>query len=423
MHLSRASFLRLSGGALGAMAMPALASCTEPAAVVKGELRVAWWGAEVRAQVTQLVIEAYGRLGTGFALTGESVGWGDYPATLEAAIEASELPDVLQLNADLVADLSARGLLADLGEQGGVLNLSDLEGGPLERVRMNGRQVSVPSGVDAQGILINVKVLRDAGVEVPRGDAWTWSEYRELARRVQQGSPAGTYGAAAQGYAEPWAVQRDGGLYGANGDKVSQSTVQSVFEFQRGLIAAQAAPPWPEALADATAAPAQRLFAQGRLGMQPGWSADLFTYAALGGLEMAMVPPPRQDEGGGSSGVYLKSTMQWAVSARSENPQAAAAFVSYLVNSTEAPALQKTDRGVPSNVKVRDAIRATFTGIDLARLNYVDRVAGDSVPEPPVPPGGTALTLQRLETAFATLQGEGMTVAAAAEQAVAELGG
>ncbi|MCI9888241.1 sugar ABC transporter substrate-binding protein [Micrococcales bacterium 31B] len=421
MKLSRASFLRLTAASLGVAMVPALAACGKSSSSADGAMRFGWWGADARAKVTQEVIDAYTKATPGVSIKGESTDWSGYWDKLATYTAGKNSPDVIQMDQRYLGEYSGRGALVDLTTQSAALNLADLDADSLKSSQVDGKQYAVPSGLNAMGILVNVKVFKDAGLELPTGLDWTWSDFRDLAKQVQAASPEGTFGAAASGYEEIWMIQKDGSFFSADGIQAKPETLQAALEFEKSLIDEKASPDASISAEQTSVSLDQGLFAQNKLGMQPSWSNQLVTYAATTGNEMIMVPLPKQDDGSGNSGMYYKNAMSWSISTQSKDPAAAAAFISYLINNEEAAKLFKTDRGVPANLKVRDAVKATFDGADLACLNYIDAIK-DLVTDPiPLMPKGSATSEQVIARAFSDVSFGKQTPAAAAQGVIAQM--
>src|SRR5690625_6925697 len=54
--------------------------------------------------------------------------------------------------------------------------------------------------------------------------------------------------------------------------------------------------------------------------------------------------------------LWYKASMYWSISASAQDPDAALAFVDFLVNSPDAGEILSIERGVPGNLTVREAI-------------------------------------------------------------------
>src|SRR5690606_17717419 len=90
------------------------------------------------------------------------------------------------------------------------------------------------------------------------------------------------------------------------------------------------------------------------------WSNQLGALSDASGhdLELLRLPGESQFE---RTGMYFKPAMYYSISARTEHPEESAKFVDFLLNDPEVAALQLTDRGLPANQSVREAILPELT--------------------------------------------------------------
>jgi len=88
--------------------------------------------------------------------------------------------------------------------------------------------------------------------------------------------------------------------------------------------------------------------------------------------------------------MYFKPAMYYSVSAKSEHPEESAKFVDFLLNDPEVAALQLTDRGLPSNLTVRESILGDLAPADQKVADFMEGLEADIVDNPPVPPKGSS---------------------------------
>lgn len=113
--------------------------------------------------------------------------------------------------------------------------------------------------------------------------------------------------------------------------------------------------------------------------------------------------------------------MYWSVSSQSANPEAAAAFVDFMVNSEEAGDILGTERGIPASAVIRDAIADSLTEDETKAVEFVARVEENLGDAPDITPNGASdldnLILRYLQEVLFETQ----TPEAAAEAFIAEL--
>ncbi|MCI9888238.1 extracellular solute-binding protein [Micrococcales bacterium 31B] len=421
-RLSRSAFLKSSAAALGVILVPGLAACGKSSSsAAAGGLRFSWWGADARATLTQQVIDAYVKENPGASVKGESTDWSGYWDKLATYTAGKNSPEIIQMDQAYISEYSARGALLDLTTQASVLPLGDIDESTLKSAQVDGKQFAVPSGVNSMAILVNPAVFEAAGVAVPDGLDWTWSDYREIGIELTAKSPEGTFGVTSGAIEDLWANQLNGGLFDSKGLIVTADTYTKAFTYVKSLIDQKAGPTASIASEQVGIAFDQSLFALGKIGLQPVWSNQISSYAPEVAKTLRLIPVPRQDDGSGESGMYYKNAMSWSVSSQAKDPVAAAKFVNFLVNSEVAAKILKTERGVPANLKVRAAVTPLFEGTDKIIADYVDLVKDRVQPTPELAPKGSSSSQAIVNRAFSDLIFAKQTPAQAAESVISQM--
>ncbi|HPF87836.1 MAG TPA: hypothetical protein PK537_07250, partial [Candidatus Limiplasma sp.] len=81
----------------------------------------------------------------------------------------------------------------------------------------------------------------------------------------------------------------------------------------------------------------------------------------------------------------------FCINSASENKEAAAAFINFFVNNTDAGMILGNDRGIPCNSQVRAAIGASASAIDQAVYNLFDITSDYSKVRDPNAPNDQAV--------------------------------
>lgn len=113
--------------------------------------------------------------------------------------------------------------------------------------------------------------------------------------------------------------------------------------------------------------------------------------------------------------------MYYTISARTEHPEEAARLVDFMLNEPAAAESFLTDRGLPVNTDVREAIMDDLTPVQQAEAEYLNRLeeaVGDPVPPAPVGSTETASIVTRLNSEVLF---DRTTPQEAAEQMIAEV--
>lgn len=422
--------------AVAAAAFVALAACgqgdnpAQPNADDAGgtgegvELRFAWWGADLRHRLTQEVIDAFEAEHPGITIVPEYTDWTGYWDRLATTAAGGDLPDIIQMDEKYLRTYAEQGSLLDLDTLEG-LDTSDIDPGALPSGEVDGGLYGIVSAVNAYAMVTNTTLLEEAGVPLPDDTTWTWEDFAATALAVTEGTGDGVHGMQGLGIADGdlniWARQvgesqwTEDGAFG-----VSPETLTEWWEYVAGLEQSGAMPP-PAAMEEKRAAGQESSgTATNTAAFGLWWSNQYAALSSSSGDELALLRPPRQ-EPDGESGLYYKPSMFWSASADTEYPEEVALFLDFLTSSTEAGEILLVERGVPSNLAVREHITPLLDDAGQTTVAFVDGVADEVGPAPVVTPqGGSEFEahLQRynLEVLFGNLSPQ-----EAAEQLTADV--
>ena len=130
------------------------------------------------------------------------------------------------------------------------------------------------------------------------------------------------------------------------------------------------------------------------------WTNQLTAIETAAGTSSSCCGWPGESEGE-RTGMYLKPAMYVSMSADTECPDAAAKFIDFMLNSEAAGELLLSDRGLPANTDVREAISGDFSPSEQKAADFIADVEDeivDGAPVPPVGAGEVAAILDRYNT-------------------------
>ena len=135
------------------------------------------------------------------------------------------------------------------------------------------------------------------------------------------------------------------------------------------------------------------------------------------GREFKLSPFPTDS---GKIGQYAKPAMMFSIAQRSQQKEAAAKLINFLINDLEAGNILGMSRGLPANAKVRDQVGATLTGPPQVGFQYEQTVGPKLEPAPPPPPKGAGTVKSTFQRIYDdVIFGRG-TIAEAAQKFLAE---
>lgn len=371
--------IRLASAALG-VALLATA-CGSDAADGTVTIRFSWWGNEDRAKITNQAVDAFEEANPGITVETESIDFNSYFDRLATSVAAGDEPDVITMGGAYPREYADRGVLLDLEQVSGELDLSKLDKSALSNGSFDGTQYGVPTGVNTYGLIANPAIFEQAGVPMPDDDTWSWDDYVRIAGEISAKSPEGTFGSVdptSPDTLDLYANQKTGdGLYKEGGGlAIRQDTVRDWFDMTTELMESGATPPASlTAELSGQPAPEQTLLGQGKAAMMFGWSNLITAYRQASGADLVLLRAPGEttDEG---TGMWLQASQLYTISKRSEHPEAAAKLIDFLISDTTAADLIKADRGIPANPDIRAHLEASLDPSAKVEFEFVDRMSG-----------------------------------------------
>ncbi|MGX1161917.1 ABC-type glycerol-3-phosphate transport system substrate-binding protein [Pseudarthrobacter sp. SLBN-100] len=207
-------------------------------------------------------------------------------------------------------------------------------------------------------------------------------------------SPQGTYGTATvltHDSLDAFARQQGESLYTQDGQLgLGQETVQDYFDYSLKLSGSGAAPSASETVEKLNVSTEQTLMGMGKAAMMLTWSNSLSALSKASGAELKLLKLPGETP---TPGIWLQSSQFYTISARSKHTDAAAKLVSFLVNNEAAAKIIQSDRGVPSNSDMRNAVKDLLTPQGKVEASYIDQIGKmDFAPTFIGPTGSTAVS-------------------------------
>lgn len=384
-------------------------------------LRFAWWGNEKRAEATQQALRAFEAANPGITVIGESTEFSAYFDKLATGVAAGDAPDVFTLGGAYPAEYAGRGALLDLASVAGSLDLDALDQPARQNGQVRGTQYGVSTGANALAIVANPKVFAAAGLELPDDDSWTWDDYAALATQLTEKSPKGTYGTATpltHDSLDAYARQRGESLYTEDGKLgLTEPTVAAFFDFSLRLMKQQAAPPATITVEEEGASTEQTLMGRGQAGMMLAWSNSVSALGTATGTELKLLKLPGETP---TPGIWLQSSQYYAISAKTEQADAAAKLINFLVNDERAATVLLTDRGVPANPEIRTAIAGQLSPAGKVEVDYIDAIGKIKFAPTYIGPVGSTKVAEITSRVSTDVLFERITPAEAAEQWLTE---
>ena len=354
-------------------------------------IRLTWWGNPTRDEMTQQVVDAYAEVEESVTISAEPGEWSGYWDKLATQAAGGDLPDVIQMDEKYISEYGGRGTLLDLAEAG--LDTSEFAEGAVEVGELQGEGLmAINAGLNAAIFLINPAVFEMAGVEIPDDSTWTWDDLIDIAVQISENTDEGIYGmtqmATVQALFQVWVRQMGQDQYKDGGAGFDAEAATSLMEYAQRIQDTGAGPDASVSVEDAAQSLDQSLFATDRIGITVAWSNQVVAHDAAVPGGITAIRPPSMTGSSADAALWYKASMYWSVSATAQDPEAALAFVDYLVNSPDAGKILSVERGVPGNLAVREAITPDLDDANMMAVEYLETIENELGSAPEITPQG-----------------------------------
>lgn len=351
---------------------------------ITGEVSLIWWGGESRTEKTLTVIDMFNAAYPGITASGRVSG--DYWGEVTPMLSAGTSPDILQFGGNY-PDYAAKGQLLPLNDYlGTIIDTTNFDQAMIDAATMDGNVYGMCLGANRIGIVYNKSLLESVGAPMP-GIDYTWETFGDYLAEVQSKLPEGVYAI----YDAPAYETNTFGYYARsfgqtmwNGEEstLTLDTVDNYINMWAEWRDAGYLPPAEISAEYAEENAETSALVAGKIAMIMLYSNMTVGYQAAMTDEIAITTLPAVD----TNAAWVMPSQYFCIAANSANPEAAATFVNFFVNTPDVGKVLLTDRGIPSNSEVRAAIAESATPIEQSVYALFD-VLGDhsSAMDPNVP--------------------------------------
>ena len=382
--LAAGAALVLAGCASGESA-PGAAATFDPDEEVT--LDFAFWGNDVRAEMYNEAIAVFNEEYPNITVNPTFLAWDGYWEKRQTEAAGKNLPDVFQMDMTYVRQYSDNGLILDLTPYvGGLIATDGYDESVLDIASINDTIAGMPVSTNAIGMFENVVLTDEVGVEpFPGGDWEAYDEWLYEARDAAEAAGLDVWGGAdPTGFIQPFelALRSQGKSVFTEDGEVGFTKDDLADFWNRGGSLRE----------DGVVTPQQRIAEVAPMGAFDSASAlteivwDNFGAPYLANLgeaypDLNLVAPPVTKEG--AKDLYKKAGMLLSGAASTDHPEAAAAFIDFLVNSPEVGAIFGTNRGMPASQSQLDGVELDKTAQQI--IDYEESIADRVGDAPPVP--------------------------------------
>jgi multiple sugar transport system substrate-binding protein len=352
------------------------------------DLTFAWWGNDVRNKNTTAAIDAYTKANPGVKISPQPGEWASYWDKLATQVAGNTAPDIIQMDMAYISEYGNRDALLDLSD----VDTSKFIEGTVDSGKINDTLYGINAGINCLVVLANPKIFSDAGVDVPDDKTWTWDSLIESSAEVASKSKAkltfGFQSLVSDNLFQAWIRQQGKQLFTADGLGFEAGDVQGWFDY---LVKAQKA--------GAIGSPAQineessksldqSAIVLGKAALALSNSNQLEAITAAAGTDLTMLRYPTIAGDANQRKAWYKASMLWSASSRTKNPEAAVAFISWLVNTPEAANILLAERGMPPNGEIQQAILPKLSKVQQTVQQFLTDIKPELADTPIAPPPG-----------------------------------
>lgn len=336
----------------------------------KCTLRFSWWGGDDRHEATLKAIELWNVLHPDIEIKAEYGGWDGWQEKINTQISGGSEPDIMQINYDWLVTLSGDGEgFYDLSLLDNFLDLSGFSDEILSFGTVNGHLNAVAVSLTGRGLFYNSRVFEQVGASYPQ----TWDELVSLGEIFQ---PYGRYpldldiqsGGTAWYLSVVYVQQTTGKTFidmdGNLGFSVDD--IETALKFYKRLednhVIRNVRTRTDE---DGNAALYQSPeFTGGNIAGVLEWGSAVGKYESV--LDDGVLQAGDfLTDNGNSDGWFVKPSLMYAVSANTQYPDEAAAFMDFLLNNPDCADILGTSRGIPASRYAKERLEQTgkLTGL------------------------------------------------------------
>jgi multiple sugar transport system substrate-binding protein len=320
-------------------------------------LNLAFWGNDVRAELYAKVIEAFNAEYPNITVNSTFLGFPEFWEKRQTEAAGGGLPDVMQFDYSYLRQYAENNLLLSLDPYlGNIIETEPLSDAILGIGVVGGTTYAIPTSTNAWGLFTNPTLLEKVGVEDFAGGSWT--DYTAWMGKVTEAGSGDVWGGS----------DYTGRIQNFELQLRAEGSYLFSEEGEPGFDEARLKAFWEEGqpIRDGIGVPQQRVeevnplsaFDAALTTSELTW--DNFGAGYLGNLGddyaekgLSILAPPVHVEG--AKDLYLKPSMLHAVAANTENPEAAAFLVNYLINSPQSGEIFGTNRGLPASTTALEA--------------------------------------------------------------------
>lgn len=311
------------------------------------EISFSWWGNDDRHDYTLQAVDQFEQLNPDIKVKCHYSEWSGYQTRNNVRMVSHTESDVMQINYAWLNQYSYDGNgFYDIEQLSDYVDLSNFTDEDLQYGMQNGKLNAIPIALNTMTFYVNKTVYDEFGLEIPKN----WDDLFEAAE-VMDGScyPIAMGKKSSWFYIISYVGQKTGKEFMDNDGNIlfSKDDMQLMIETYCSMVENKVMPQVENF---------DKLeITSGKYAGVLAWVSDADSYcggAIDNGYEMVVADYTTFD--GNLRSWYAKPATMYAIRRDIENPEAAAKFLDYLLNSPEMASYQKIEKGTPLSGSARE---------------------------------------------------------------------
>jgi len=347
----------------------------------------AWFhaGQEGERQVIRDQVARFNQLDPAIQVRLTLIPESSYNSQVQAAAIAGELPDILEFDSPYLYNYVWQGHLQTLDKLLPDALKDELLPSIKNQGSFRGQLYAVGTFDSGFGLYARRSRLKQAGLRIPKGpaDAWTAQEFKAALKTLARTDDDGAVLDLKLNYTGEWFTYAFSPLLqSAGGDLIDRKDYQSATGVLNGPDSVEAMHALQSWIQGGYVDPDEddAAFVTGRVALSWAGHWEYPRYAAAAGKDLVVLPLPDIGQGSRTG----QGSWVWGIAAKGQHPEAAAAFLQFLLRRDEVLAMAGANGAVPATRSAID--RSTLYRANGPLHLFVDQLGGGySVARPQTP--------------------------------------
>lgn len=315
------------------------------------QLRMMWWGGDSRHKPTLEALEKYHELNPNVTVEGEPNGWAGYYQKLVTQIAGGTSADLVQIDQPWLKDLCSKGeVFVDLTNNPNI-DLSEFDAKFLDDYcSYNGKIYGIPTGTNVNTLIVDQSMLKAAGID--ENVVFTWDNMITIGKQLHEFNPDWYLNGATPDHVKFWfeiyMAQLAGGVVDEDGNLMfTEEQAVEAFRYFKKWFDNDVVAPFAQTSLFYQKYQENPEWVNGNMCIAWTWTSSMYKdFGGRTGFSTTTLPVM---EGAKNTGVLLRPSQIYVISASSKNPDEAVKLLSYMTCDKDAAAILGTARGVPSS--------------------------------------------------------------------------